>query len=255
VPVRNRHRTDPEHVELSLGARMWLTVWTSFVVRPENLTEAETRTLIGLIAKVEVESLTGSGSGVDWTKFGRGELRRFEKLVEKGAGLPVGGLDNEREDRRLRAEMNEIAAKARARPLMTKKQHSDLMTVIHHHLANRHFRIGHVAVLVVVLSQFATGEPLSSMAQFRGTGDDLRLVFDVRFATPVGLVDPDGRIGNWMQVLTWLAKYRWLTVTKNGPEWAVGLGSRTRAAINGTMRLEAKKEKSEAVKNTEAEAA
>lgn len=179
---------------------------------------------------VETVQRADTQDGFNLASLGRRDTSRLEKLLEKGANLQPGHLDRQRKDAASFAEIQQLAAKARAKPV-TRAQEGALLAEIHKQLTtDRALWVEHLAVLVAVLAQFAAGQTVAPGARFEGDA----LVFLESNGLLGGAIDPNGRVGNLRRVLAQLAANQWIEVERNGAETAIRVGRRARRVLGLT---------------------
>ena len=82
-----------------------------------------------------------------------------------------------------------------------------------------------LGVLLLIASQIANAKALSPGARIEGHGDSAALVLDHTFGLGVKY-DPDGRVGNFQQIIGHLCGNGWLATERVGHETHLRLGSR-----------------------------
>jgi hypothetical protein len=162
------------------------------------------------------------------------EVGRYERLVEKSAGLPRGQFRRDRDEVALRGKAATLARRI-ARPSRPKPgAEAGLFELLGRDLAEGTLWAEHVLVLAVVLAQLLRAEPLAPGARVEGEGENVTLVVDRRFGILGVDHDPEAELlSRWIEPLEHLSVNDLLDVDRDGPEYRIRIGSRTRRALWG----------------------
>ena len=156
---------------------------------------------------------------------------RCEALIERAPDHEPGTFTQAREDAKSFREFAKIAADSRRRETLTRRGEVDFFAAMHAQLKSGHFWIGHVSVLVLVVSQLQGGRAIGPTASIEGAGASAELVFDHAWGLVDGGIDGEGNLENWRFLLDYLVENGWLTRAKSGPKWRIGLGPKTLEAL------------------------
>ena len=188
------------------------------------LDDGDQRRLIELVGKARVDG------GLSLGRLDESERRKYESLVERAAGMPPGAHDKAREAADLAAKANTLARRARKPRQPSVGAERNLLTQLHQHINGGFLHLDHCAVLLLVLGQLLSADPISPGSAIQGEGDDITLVIGRNGLG--GRFDPDGlALPRWKQAVAHLAKNDWLVVDRNGQEYRIRVGTRTRAAL------------------------
>ena len=193
----------------------------------DRLEDDEQRDLVALIDKATRDILGGS----NLSRLSAKETRRYETLVEKTAGQH-GAFAAERDAAALRDKARALARRATRTARPKQGGEASLFETVGDHLARNILHAEHVACLGIVLAQLLDGKTLAPEARIEGGGDDVTLVVHDRF----GLIGADRDqhdlvAGRWRDAVQHLHRNNYVTLTKQGPEWRIGLSPRTLKAL------------------------
>jgi hypothetical protein len=195
----------------------------------DRLDDGEQRELVEVIGK----ATDGIPNGSNFSRLSAKEKARYEQLVEKAAGAP-GAFAAERDAAALRGRVAALARRAAKAARPKAGGEAALFEVIGDHLAGNILHAEHVACLAVILAQLQTGKTFAPEARLEGGGDDAILVVHDRFGLVGADRDEYGLIaGRWRDAVQHLHRNGYLALSKQGPEWRIGIGSRTRRALWG----------------------
>ena len=158
------------------------------------------------------------------------EAKKFERLLERAAGLEPGTFDRERKDSEAASKLAELARRARARPVTSEQEAGLLREILTQVSRDRALHVRHVGGLVILLASFATGEnPLGTDAHFESIENEQVLIFDAKFG-PFGR-SGGGEVGDGWKVLQHLEKNGWLRLSRSGPRVELRLGARSKRVL------------------------
>jgi hypothetical protein len=186
-------------------------------VDPDLLSEDEQR---------ELRDLVREASEGGWTldKLDKKQQRRFEQLVERGAG-DDGIFERARQDSEIRALARSALREAVRRPI-TRREERGLLAELGRQIRGGYLNVDHAAAVVVLLIAFESGETFGPKQRFEGTGADAVLVIDANWGFASERHDPGGVFAGWKKLVDHAAKNAWFVVGKAGPEWRISLGAR-----------------------------
>jgi hypothetical protein len=199
--------------------------FTGLKVNADLLDEDERRALHALVR----QATEGGGFGIE-ERLGRRQRTKFEKLVEKAAGLEPGTFQKERDSAALRARAAALATEAR-RPPRRPRWEEQGAVVLKRQWAFEWVRDGvlfvdHLGLLTLLIAQFENGESLSRHVVFEGSGDSATLVVDGRWGLVPEHLDPEGRFTGWRKLLDHLAVNHFVEVESQGPKLRIRRGTR-----------------------------
>jgi len=224
--MRRRSRTAPS-AEVIAGTRNLIAMRTS------QYTEGGLRVDFDLLdegEQVELVRLAAEANEDGWNPARLGKrARRLEALIEKGAQAP-DVFENARAAEEIRALTAEAHRAAVRRPIRRGDEERGLLAEIAEHLARGWLDADHSGLLLLVLAAIQTGHGFAPRSRVEATVDGAVYVIDAGYGL-AGDRDPEGRLAGWRALLDHLEVNQWLAVSKLGPQWSIGLGSRTVRAL------------------------
>jgi hypothetical protein len=210
----------------------------------EELGDDETRELVELLNRAWVSG--DAMRGVDLDKLGERDRRRLERLVGKAAGRE-SLFEDERKAELEAAKAAEADARSR-RTAITKTEATNFFRAVHRELMRGNIWADDVALLSLLLAQYAAGKPLASTSRFEGEGRDAVLVVDMNYGM-LGHVDGSGTLDSARDRLVFLAGVpptwdglnrdeqpdKWLDLDRFGQIWSIRLGPKMLDALDGTI--------------------
>lgn len=194
----------------------------------DRLSDREAAELVELTRRTDEQ---GRADGLVLSRLG-GDLGRWEKLVEKAADAP-GIFARKRDLWDLERDIRQMTKDVLKRPF-TRREEKRLLGEIGDHFRGRFLGVEHMALLVVLLTAFDSGEPPGPFARFEaGEGGDPVLVATRGRALVAGACDEEGMLAGWASrhVVGHLERNGWVTLAANGNELRIGLGPRTRRLL------------------------
>jgi hypothetical protein len=199
-------------------------------VNLERLDDGEQAELVGLIQKATADITSGHNFG----RLTRKESGRYERLVEKSAALPPGQFRQDRDAVAIRDKAVTLARRIAMPSRPRSGGEAGLFELLGRDLAEGTLWAEHVLVLAVVLAQLLRAEPLAPQARIEGEGENVTLVADRRYGVLGVDHDPEAELlARWIEPLEHLSVNDLLDVDRDGAEYRIKIGSRTRRALWG----------------------
>jgi hypothetical protein len=220
---------DPDRRRLPVSREAWLAAQDLAGriyrqrVDASRLEDDDVRRLCDLVGLIAIPH------GVDLDKLSRSERGDLERLIARGAGLDDDHFSKRRERAQRMTEQAEQTAKKRKLPL-TRRQQTNVFQVLYQGLADDDLWLDDVSVIAALLCMWSAGKTLDGVTFFTGEGDDLTFHLNASVGF-LGRTGSAGNSDNWRDRLIFLGEERWLRIERRGPEWAIRLGDRLKAAF------------------------
>jgi hypothetical protein len=169
------------------------------------------------------------GGGTNFRQLSDKQRRAWEDLVEKTAGQP-GAFAAERNANDLRTKAAALARRAARAAVPTPKREQAFLGLLGQDLRYGTIDIEDVAALIAVLAALFDGDGLAPGSSVSG-GD---LLVDRRFGLAPASRDEDGFLARWESSLKWLSEAEYLAVERNGANYSIRVGTKTREALWGS---------------------
>jgi hypothetical protein len=188
----------------------------------DRLDEGEQDELRRLVGRL----YDGDHDGIDRSTLDAAATRRFERLIAIGAGFDPDRFQQRREEEEMAVKARDREARERRLPF-TKRETTNLLLAWFEALDEDDAWVDDVAVMTVILAQFASGRTLISTSYFEGSAatDDLALVVNANYGL-AGDSDGASTLAGWKARVDFLADERWLSVVKSGPTWKLSPGAK-----------------------------
>jgi hypothetical protein len=187
----------------------------------DRLDDDQVRELLDVIDKVKVDG------GTNFKRLSRKERRRFEALTERACLLAPGAFQRERDEANLRDKAAALAKRAAQIAAPTPHREQAFIGQLGEGLREGSIDIEDVATLIAVLAALLEGQGLAPYSTVSGG----ELVVDRRYGVAPASRDEIGVLARWQGNLQWLADAGYLEVERNGANYSIRVGAKTRAAL------------------------